>query len=261
MARGADGAGRSVSRALHAAAASRRSAATVGRPSPKPWPSGMFNERIWSLTSSFSTPSAITIESWARANFRAMLIAARAAPARGVHGQAARQLDELGLGGFEQLGGRESLAEVVDRKPDARAAIRCEHDAEAIEVANALVLADLEDESIRRASCPFEQQEQLIDVMQRIEQCRDAHIHEERHLRGQRRRLAQRRPPAQPVEISDMTRSMGDFEERLDAVRRAVSLGPRQRLVPGHMPVVEIDDRLVHRSGSAAQPPARRSAR
>jgi hypothetical protein len=44
-------------------------------------------------------------------------------PARGVHGQAARQLDELGFRGFKQFRGCESFAEVVDRKPNARVAI------------------------------------------------------------------------------------------------------------------------------------------
>ena len=109
------------------------------------------------------------------------------------------------------------------------------------------MLADLENEAVRRTSGPLEEQEQLIDVMERIKQRRDAHVHEERHLGWKRSRLAQGRTPAQPVEVSDVARSMSHLEERLDAVRRAVPLRARQRLVPGHVAVVEINDRLVHR--------------
>ena len=66
-----------------------------------------------------------------------------------VHGQAARQLDELRFRGFEQIHRGESLAEIIDCKTDSRAAVRREHEAKPIEVADALVLADLENEAIR----------------------------------------------------------------------------------------------------------------
>src|SRR4029077_11186741 len=95
-----------------------------------------------------------------------------------------------------------ALADLVAGEAEALAAVAGEHLAEAAQVADRLALADLEDDVVGPAPGGAEEQQHLVDVVNRVEQRRCADVDEEQRTLGEAAGVPDRDLAAEPVEVA-----------------------------------------------------------
>ena len=111
-----------------------------------------------------------------------------------------------------------AFADVIEREADALGPVGGEDPRQDVVVANALVLGDLEHDA---GGCPAgvaQQQQELVDAMDRIEQCCGADVEEQRLARRKAHGFFDGSAPAEPVEVANLPSDASGLEDRLDRV-------------------------------------------
>ena len=161
-----------------------------------------------------STPSAMSVAPLSRGERLGGADGGARPGPRGAGAEAAGDLDVLGVEGGEHLEGGVAVADVVGGEAHPVLAIGAGDHLETLEVGDRLLLGELEDHVLGRATRPAEQEQELVDLVDRVEEGGGADVEEEGGPRGEA--AASRRA----------ARRQSQSRSRIRPSRRAASKSP-----------------------------------